>query len=127
MSKIHWFPRVVFPCAIGFCPDEKSWNKFCKSKGIKEPYPTESGRCTLVAKGGECYILIVVNNVRDYRPAEIIGVLAHECSHAFDFMCEQYGEDTPSAEFKAYSIQNFVMQAVVAYDDMREQILKESE
>ena len=44
-----------------------------------------------------------------------LGLLAHECVHLLRAFMEELGEDKPSSEFEAYSVQEFFTNMCVEY------------
>ncbi|HET8744305.1 MAG TPA: hypothetical protein VFM98_01780 [Ramlibacter sp.] len=60
-----------------------------------------------------CVVCIKVDEGR--TPVEICGLLVHEAVHVFQQHCGWVGEDAPSAEFEAYSIQAIAQNLLQAY------------
>ncbi len=50
---------------------------------------------------------------------EVMGVLCHESVHVFQSVCEFMGEEDPSPEFMAYSIQNIYQELLRVWWDFR--------
>ena len=48
-------------------------------------------------------------------PIEIAGILVHEAVHVWQAHCEDIGEDDPSAEYEAYSIQRIAQRLMESY------------
>lgn len=119
MNKTIWINRGWQPVYLGFCPSEKAWNDTLKEYKIKEePYPTSHGRCTYLVNNisGDEVILLTINPKDTTSPLEIVGLIIHESVHAFDFICESIGEEKPSTELKAYSVQAIAQEMINAYN-----------
>jgi hypothetical protein len=95
-----------FPYEYAYCPDVKSWRRHFKAlgDGSPPPYPSSKtgGRCTFVDGFNSCVVTVGSDNTDEM----VIDVLVHEAVHVFQEACEVAGEDTPSSEFQAYSIQH---------------------
>jgi hypothetical protein len=118
VNKTIWINKGWQPIHLGFCPSKKAWDTTLREfKITDEPYPTNHGRCTHLvnAISGEEVILITVNLKEDTSALEIVGLIVHESVHAFDYICESIGEDKPSTEFKAYSIQAIAQEMINAF------------
>lgn len=119
MNKVYWIDRGWQPVFLGFCPSKKAWDAAMKEFKIEEPpeYPVSSGCTQYVCndKTGEAAILVVLNGDDKQPLLNIIGLMVHEATHVFDFICEFINEDEPSREFKAYSIQMITMELLEAW------------
>jgi hypothetical protein len=107
MSKVIWIDKGWQPVYVGFCPNKKAWDTEMKKFGVDDPpeYPDSDGRTTIFVndKSGDSMILVTLNYDENRELLEVIGLIAHEATHVFDYICEMIGEDEPSKEFKAYS------------------------
>lgn len=127
-NKIEWFQQGrIFPALVGFCPNEKAFKEFVKTLDLFDggpEYPRKSaGYCMLLECSKGLFVIIFINgDIGGNTPIETIGIIAHECTHAFRFLCDTYGEDDPSHEFQAYSIQAFVQQCIEAYERTRQKL-----
>ena len=64
--------------------------------------------------------LVTVSDRADKLEApDIVGLLVHEAVHVFQFMAQHIGEEDPSWEFEAYSIQNISLELFRAYSRTR--------
>lgn len=118
--KIIWIDRGWLPFFCGFCPSEKAWTAQTKRLGCaSQPYPATDGRVTTFEKRGSNPIHLVTVNERASRQDDVhvIGLLAHEAMHVWQFVCEAIGERQPSLEFEAYTVQHLVQSLVAAYRD----------
>lgn len=124
----YWMDPGWFPFTIGFVPTAKGWDKVCKHLNMKEspPYCPHAGSCSKLehSENGQLCILICVTQWDTRSWADIAGIVAHECTHAFEFMCEHVGEQDPSPEFNAYGVQSFVTEVMQAIEIEREKLKK---
>ncbi|TBN49170.1 hypothetical protein [Pseudomonas sp. BGI-2] len=120
--KVVWLDRGWQPVFIGFCPSEKAWHREMKRMSVSEPYPSSSG-CTTRFKTGDdrdCIIVCVHERLKAGSCRHgIIGLIVHECTHAWRFILDTIGEDVPSSEFEAYSMQAITQQVTTAFCDTR--------
>jgi len=115
-----WF-RGVFK--FGFAPNEKAWTKGLKELGITEEYPTKPCASTFTFEGDDTGCIIVVT-VRDgleeiYSPLEISCLIFHEAVHVFQGLVEFIGEENPSPEFEAYSMQSIAQELIHCFEISR--------
>ena len=123
MSKVYWIDRGWQPVHLGFCPSKKAWDTVMKEFNIIDPpeFPTSSGFTQFLCNEitGDALVLVSLNNDDKQPLLNIIGLIAHEAVHVFDFICEHINEDEPSKEFKAYSIQMITMELLEAWRKSR--------
>ncbi len=109
---MYYYNLGFLPTYVGYCPNKKSWKKEMERLGIKdEPYPETHGRCTRFIKDSDHTVIICINPREETTEVQVVGLIAHEASHAVDYICEDIGEVSPSSEFKAYLTQ-FITQNV---------------
>ncbi len=121
-DKVVWLDRGGLPTHVGFCPSAKAWKREMKRLGVKNsPYPQTDGRCSTFEseKGKTCVIITTGPRDDDHSAIEIIGILAHEVTHAWQAICRDIGEHEPSHEFEAYAMQRMLQDVVQAYADTR--------
>ena len=113
----------MLPAFIGFCPSDKAWAYDMKRLvNGDEPYPVADGRCTPLENKitHEWICLVTIHERLDDRDmVAITALIAHEAVHVFQKICEIMGEDHPSHEFEAYTIQYLTIQLTRAYLDTR--------
>lgn len=76
--------------------------------------PTDSqGRVDRIKvdKGTLCVVRINAPNV---TYTQLLGLIVHECEHIKQYLFEEIGEESPSAEFEAYVVQEI---ATNLFDD----------
>jgi hypothetical protein len=123
LNKILWLDRGWQPVHLGFCPSEKAFKSCLKEYDIKQEikYPSASGFTIHFANDLTGDDFVVVGLKKHDNPLEIVGLIVHEAVHVFDYICEAIGEDEPSDEFKAYSIQMITMMLMKAYQQIHKQ------
>ena len=103
-----WCNRRALPVYYTYVPNKKKWEKVLKEYSLGDiPFPETAARCTTFTNEvtGETLCLVTVNRKKCKTLLEITGVLAHEAYHVFYSNIEAMGEESPSEEFSAYSIQ----------------------
>lgn len=88
-------------------------------RGMAETHTIESDRGHLV---------IMVFNLDDYidNEVELIGTIAHECSHTVERFGKFIGEDNLAGETRAYFLQSLVEQTYEASKIEREQVARKT-
>lgn len=106
-AHILWFPKGWQPVQFAFCPSEVAWKREMKRLGRDDEYPANAGRTSMYFKDGVPGIIVTLNaeRVSHSSRVEIAGILAHEATHVWQFICEHIGEDSPGLEIEAYAIQ----------------------
>ena len=102
--------------SVTLCLTDKLYEKECKKFGYDNVI-VKDGVCTrLTHKGkrGECIIGISDRTKYDY--VTYISLIAHEITHAVDFIME---EDTiTDMEFRAYAIQDMLAKSMMYIEDV---------
>lgn len=87
-----------------------------------EEYPQTDARVTTYRRDGlgektKLLQIVTINNKLDGKAnlIEIAGLMAHEAVHVFQHICDDMGENSPSHEFQAYSIQFIFQQLMAAF------------
>lgn len=109
-SKVYWLDMGMLPTYFGFTTSEAAYLKTVKSLGADNPYPfPRAGACMSYRNRKGKLVSIVLLNMK-CRPSreQQAGLIAHECAHAFQQIRRDIGEDNPSDEFEAYTIQYMV-------------------
>lgn len=126
MKEVSILELDPYPFKLGFCDNKKAWKKFCKEVGLGAKYefiPDSDACCmTFDTSTGTAAVVCIDYKVQKKKSlSSTIGLLAHECVHAFASLCEEIGEKNPSSEFSAYTIQYFVQFCYdCMYDDKKE-------
>jgi hypothetical protein len=122
--RVVWCEHGYFPFYYGFCPSKAAWDRELKRLKTTEykPYPTADGRCNIFkSPKGDLVILVTIGDHIDKTndPNGIIGMLVHEGAHVWQNLRDLIGEDHPSAEFEAYTLQTIVQELITAYSATR--------
>jgi hypothetical protein len=111
------------PYHYGFCPNARAWDAEMARLKIKEPppYPAEyDGRCTHFECAKDRNACSIVTLGKEAKPPRLkVGMLIHEAMHVWRFMRYAIGEDAPSMEFEAYSMQSIASNLIRAYEKSR--------
>lgn len=123
-NEMVWLDRGWQPASIGFCPSSVAWRKAMKALDcVGEPYPTNAGRMTSFERkrDGKLTLIVTLANGVEKRQnrVEIAGLLAHEATHVWQYVRRHMGEDSPSPEFEAYSVQAIFQGLYQAWLDTR--------
>lgn len=110
---MRWLDRdTVLAPYMALCLNEADYMK--AAKHCKIPMPDKwmdldrhRGVTHTWERGGKlvCIVCLHPDSIKA-DPIEVAGVLVHEAVHVFQRLCDSIGEDKPSREFEAYSIDN---------------------
>ena len=119
--KIDWLSRdLIAGPHVVLCLSDKAFQAALKHIRYLKPLTflgtNESAASvhSLISNRGDM-VCIVSLSVADSTPIEIAGILVHEAVHVWQAYCEDIGEDSPSAEFEAYSIQAISQRLMESY------------
>ena len=121
-GKISWCHRTLVSAPIHYalCTSEDAFNK--EVKRLSYQYPIDwlgdgVKACTHFFEADEGGTLAIVCIPVDipYGMPEVAGLLAHEGMHVWQEVLKVTGEDKPSSEFEAYSVQHIVHNLMAAY------------
>jgi len=106
--------RIV-PINFGFCTNEAAFDKEMKRLGIKGNSFVSNGYGATThslhnPKTGEDVILICMrkDEIKSHNFVEVVGLIVHECVHAWQYVQASMNESHPSSEFEAYTMQALV-------------------
>lgn len=133
-NEVYWCQRIWYWPYYGFCPNEHAWyeemkrsEKWVASEGHAaiHPYPDPKeamvNQLRLVETGDgkpvdKLVQIVTIGAHLDKMPIDtVVGIIVHEASHVFQHMCEEIGEDKPSPEFTAYTLQSMTQQLLKGY------------
>jgi len=120
---------VISPVPYCLCTDEKRFKKVMKTLRVpKSQRPSFLGRETsdaathvLETSDGDRCAVVTIRKQGDKTAEQVYALLVHEAVHIWQFVREGLGEDSPSSEFEAYSIQSISQSLMEEY---REQVKK---
>jgi hypothetical protein len=124
MSKVQWLDRRLMdnPFFLGLCKSEDAFLREMRKLGIpKEKWPewirNEHSGATAhwFAHPKRGRIAIVCIRPGRRLLTETYALLVHEAVHIWQWIKEDIGEDEPSKEFEAYSIQRLSLNLMGAY------------
>jgi hypothetical protein len=119
-NDTFWIELGFLPIEVGYVPDAKAWRASLKRLKV-EPmeYPDTDGRCVRWTNVGperkDIVLICVGERSKNYSVAQVTGIIAHECMHAWKYVREAMQETEPSTEFEAYAMQCLVQHAVYAH------------
>mgnify|MGYP001174063739 CR=1 FL=1 len=119
---IRWIDRSLLtsPLWIGICFDERSLNRELRRLDVpRSSWPgwVDVGKDAHVVMlenptTGQMVCVVCISFDGKRSMAEVVGLLAHEAAHVWQAIREDIGEDHPSDEFEAYSIQNITQRLI---------------
>lgn len=128
-DNLQYCDRSLFisPIYYALCTNEKSYHNECKRVGILKKYRNDfisnnKSDATVhyfETKGKTiCFVCIDKEKVKKEKTSdvEIYGLLIHEAVHIWQEIKLNIGENNPSQEFEAYSIQCIAQQLIQAYN-----------
>ncbi|WGJ07500.1 hypothetical protein [Brucella intermedia] len=120
-DRVIWCDRGWQPVYFGFCPSKKAWKREMKRLDCKEPYPDTDGRCTTFTNDGKVVVLVTIRDGSENERSitEITGLLVHEATHVWQTIRNDIGEQDPSPEFEAYSMQAIFRGLLTAFQETR--------
>jgi hypothetical protein len=134
-DEVHWCSRIWYWPYFGFCPNERAWyaemkntQKWVETGGFAAipewPEPKEGmvSRLRMVEREegkqpvDKLVLLVTVADHLDAMPIDtVVGIMAHEAVHIWQYLCEEIGEDHPSKEFMAYTLQTITQELLKGY------------
>lgn len=109
---MKWLDReTVRAPYTALCLSAKEFNAAARHCGVGDPgvWLDESRQMAVVhtwEKAGKlvCVVCLHQDSLKA-DPIEVAATLVHESVHVFQRLCDSIGEDAPSREFEAYSIE----------------------
>ena len=109
---MRWLERdTVRAPYMALCLSEKEFARAVRHCKVKNPGPwIDEGRHKAVVHtwelGGRITCVVCLHpDALTAEPIEVAATLIHESVHIFQRLCDSIGEDEPSREFEAYSIE----------------------
>ncbi len=79
-----------------------------KTMKLAEPWPTAAGHCWRGNEvGGEQSVILVTFNREVWTkatPVQRVGIVVHEATHVWQWICDNAGIKEPDMETEAYSV-----------------------
>ncbi len=123
---MKWLDRslVISPIHYGLCKTEKAFKKELKRLGIRKKdrpdflkSPHANATVHFFERDDGVCAIVCLGNTEGRTPNEIVGLLIHEAVHIFQEIKANIGEQHPSSEFEAYSIQTIAQHLIEAYSE----------
>jgi hypothetical protein len=112
MKHFHYMHLGILPTNFAFCMSEKSFKKEMSRLGFDNVKMILGGNATChtatTNNGDYVFVCIELETIKKHNLEEIIGLVTHECTHAWQFIKKSIGEKKPSSEFEAYVVQSLV-------------------
>ena len=92
----------------------KELDKFCVKHNVAPSKFMSLGKqaqCTIFERDGTRLVLVQLDKkeiTKLYTPTQIVGLIVHESVHVWQEVRSAMGEDNPSSEFEAYSVERIV-------------------
>jgi hypothetical protein len=124
--KVQWLDRdlIANPLYLGLCLSEEAFHREMRRLAIpREKWPNWISMTHANAtahyfdhsKSRRRLAIICLRREKGISRIQIYGLLVHEAVHIWQWIKEDIGEDAPSKEFEAYSIQRLAMNLMSAY------------
>ncbi len=127
-SATRWCDRnlVESPFRYALVTSEDAYYEECAKFGVSRMEAgvwlgKDSGATTshLVNDAGDKLIIVSIDAARaiakSHSGIQVAALLVHEAVHVFQAVCRQIGEDSPSSEFEAYSVQWIAQELMEQY------------
>lgn len=112
MDTNRWLSRgLVYGPYLCLCLTQEDLDEAMDHCHVPRVEPRNSdGTCYVLEKPGNnglvCAIWINPDRIVGRELSDILGLIVHEATHVKQHIMEHFGEDKPSVEFEAYTIQN---------------------
>ena len=107
-KKSIWLDRtVVYGPYLCLCLNQADMDEACAQLNApKQSLPRLDACVITLTKGSKMSCLVYLKDITGQSYVSTMAMIVHESVHVFQEMCQMMGEDKPSKEFEAYSIQN---------------------
>lgn len=124
---MRWIDRNLIhtPLCYALCVSEKEFQDELQRLKIKQhvDFVNRGANATthtfLPGKNYDAFCIVCVKQSKKHTLIEYIGLIVHEAMHVWRDMREEIGEDSPSAEFEAYSMQMISQQLITDFLNTR--------
>lgn len=104
----------------GLFTSKQQVRRFCRKHKLDFPgFVGEGAQATtwsLKHRNGDAVALVCMHNLGAVT-TEVAGLVVHEAAHVWQFIREEMGEEKPSGEFEAYSLQKIVVRLLMDYNE----------
>lgn len=123
LGGVRYFQCGPYPIEVGICSDRKAWAREMKRRNCRSgmdhwPPGNAGGHLVTFDKSDkDCMVMFIVidwDRVAKISIPEVVGVAAHEATHAWQKTRRQIGERKPGEEQEAYFI-GWLTQCVTHY------------
>jgi len=122
----RWADQILIACPIAYtiCTDERYYKEILAEINIPEDQrpnyhePGANGRVMLLEGR---FALVTLHDVDDLTDCEIISIIVHESVHVWQVIRDYMGEESPSYEFEAYSVQGITYKLLMEYNRQLEE------
>lgn len=117
------------PLHYAYIPNKKAWKKAMEEFNRTDPYKQPSGAtCSIFRNPSRTttVVLIYINTdkIEELTLEQTTALLAHECVHAMQFLCEHIEEEKPSLEFFAYGVQTIYQRILTDFIEFHKKDIK---
>ena len=121
---MSWCNRslIHLHCHFGLCLTQKEFERGLADLNMKpQDWPSfvkhkhADATTHIFEYSNKVCILVCMANWHNRDPVQIAGLLVHEAVHIWQNYCDHIGEDKPSIEFEAYSIQTIAQELMEAF------------
>ena len=123
LVKKNKLTKDIYNCSftaidrVTLCLDKKSYLKEC-GKYNYDAYLETDGICTRLKQEGHRGVCIIgINNALSMDNVDLIGILAHEITHAVDFIMDE--QDFKDMEMRAYMVHDMIMKAMLFIEEAK--------
>jgi len=124
-NKFKWCDNsLIYGPFFCLCLTEKEYKRQIKRCGIKNPstFLNKNANATchhLTNSQGKLCCIVCLGDYSNHSNLEIYGLLIHEAVHIWQQFKDWMGEDKPSVEFEAYSIQAISQELIESFDKQK--------
>jgi len=121
--QAKWLNRTLIASqCLTLCVNEKEYqsalNDLNISKYGRRNWINDGANATAhFFDGAGGAVVVCIDGYENTDPIEVCGILIHESVHIWQDFCRRIGEDCPSAEFEAYSIQMIAQRLMSSFKE----------
>lgn len=120
----RWLDRalIISPVYYCLCVTEKQFRKELKQLNVdRKDWPEfqknshANATAHFFINDGKTCCIVCLGSTKNRTRSEVHGLLIHEAVHIWQEVRSKMGENLPSTEFEAYSIQTIAQRLIEAY------------